>query len=197
MRTGRAPRATAIAIAALTLAATFVGSAQANAVPAPVTTTAGPHVAYTDGSITSKGPNGEASRVLDVAEWRTENRSRVQLWQHLTTGNTANQRWTSVLQYVRSDGVYVVTIRNNNAPDKCLDESVDKPAADGTAVYIYSCVPGARNQLWNVVPRPDGWFWLQNVYDGRCLDVAEYNYSDGAKIQMWTCHTGWNQAWAD
>lgn len=152
-----------------------------------------------DGVIHGRGPNGEQSQVLDVELWRTANRSRVQTWQKMTTGNTANQRW-SMIDLDTWNGYPVVALMDNNSWDgnnyNCLDESRDAPAKNGTAVYMYDC-SFDDNQLWRLVSSSKfpGYIELRNDYDGRCLDIKDFAYSNGASIQVWDCNKDWNQAW--
>ncbi|MGP4001189.1 RICIN domain-containing protein [Streptomyces sp. 8N706] len=104
-----------------------------------------------------------------------------------------NQRWY-LNDRGTSEGYPVVTIENANASGKCLDESRDRPPANGTAVYIYGCAE-TSNQKWRLVDRSDGYFWIENLYDRRCLDVANYSWTNGATIQVWSRLNGWNQGW--
>ncbi|MGW6930794.1 RICIN domain-containing protein [Lentzea sp. NPDC054927] len=146
------------------------------------------------GALVGRGPNGEESRVLDVENWQTANRSRLQMWDYLTAPDPSNQRW-----YIYHDDRWatnVVAIWGDQS-GRCLDESRDHQAADGTAVYIYDC-SYASNQLWKLVPHPahNGYLEIRNVYDDRCLDIRDYQYVNGATIQVWRCLSYWNQAWA-
>ncbi len=95
-----------------------------------------------------------------------------------------------------------VDLRDCNS-GKCLDESRDHQPADGTVVYLYTCLFDSHrnlpdNQLWYmetvfIDSRP--FFQLRNAYDHRCLDIKDYQYVNGADLQVWSCTGAWNQAW--
>lgn len=141
----------------------------------------------------ARPPGQTTSKVLDVANWSTADRGPVHLWAHRTTGNVNNQRWYLYLTG-RLNGHPVYQIRNVNS-GKCLDKSESVPNANGNAVYQYQCHEG-NNQKWEVIPWGNqGGGMLRNLAGGRCLDVAEFDWSDGAKIWVWDCHGGWNQVW--
>ncbi|GGQ72554.1 hypothetical protein GCM10010166_48130 [Couchioplanes caeruleus subsp. azureus] len=171
-------------------------SSLADYVRARAAGTAAQRVALVYGSVHSRGPNGQETHVLDVKNWGTADRSVVHLWEYRTSGNVDNQRW-DLLDAGTWGGYPLVALSDRNSTNKCLDESRDHQAGNGTAVYIYGCHFEA-NQLWRLQPHPlgGGYVRIANHYDGRCLDVRQYNYSNGATIQVWDCHGGWNQAWA-
>jgi hypothetical protein len=120
-----------------------------------------------------------SGKVLDVADWSTQNGGNVQQW---TYGGGANQQW-----------IYTATrfgweIRNVHS-NKCLD--VDGPSnADGANVHQWDCHNGT-SQRWQ--PGTDG--RLVNAASGKCLDVAEWSTQNGGNVQQWTCTGGANQRW--
>jgi Ricin-type beta-trefoil lectin domain len=69
------------------------------------------------------------------------------------------------------------TLVNVNA-NKCLDESAPR---NGAAVSIYRRT-GARNQPWTyeVVNRTSSGCGTNRTQDGRCLDIKDFNQSNGA-----------------
>jgi hypothetical protein len=153
------------------------------------------------GALFGKGPNAGArwTKVLDVANWGTSNRSMIHMWAYRTTGNVENQRWFMCSTGGTWNGSPIVTIENSNAGGMCLDKSEDHLDGNGTAVYIHQC-SGTANQTWALVQRGDGFYELRNMVsdDGvsRYLDISSYQWADGAQpIWMWERTGAWNQAW--
>lgn len=74
--------------------------------------------------------------------------------------------------------------------------TTDVPAGNGVRVQQWQC-NGTPNQHWAAVPVESGsrgkWVELVNLQSGRCLDVTNVNYADGALLQVWDCSGGWNQ----
>jgi len=132
--------------------------------------------------------------VLDAVNWGTTDGTPVQMWPRRPLGSSppdTTQRWYF-------DGAKASsTIENLYAPGMCLDESAPR---DGAAVYLYHCT-GAKNQQWvfidtgQLAPDGEGRNFLKNVKDARCLDVKDWNASQGALLQVWTCRfdRNWNQ----
>jgi hypothetical protein len=126
--------------------------------------------------------DGCCDKVVDVANWATNDGARVQMWDWRWDGNTKNQQW-----YVANASGWT-TLVNVNA-GKCLDESAPR---NGATVYIYHCT-GARNQNWVYEVVNSNNLRLRNQQDGRCLDIKDYNQSNGASLQVWDCTGAWNQ----
>jgi Ricin-type beta-trefoil lectin domain-like len=146
--------------------------------------------------IYSIGPADNVSvppeRVVDIANWGKTNRSAIHLWHWAANEcNSSNQIW----EFVKTGTSFgePVGLLRNPVSGRCLDKSLDKPDADGNAVYLYDC-NYTTNQLWRI--RNDGdSYELVNQSDGRCLDISNYGWEDGATIQVWTCTFAWNQRW--
>jgi hypothetical protein len=62
---------------------------------------------------------------------------------------------------------------------------------DGVAVQLWQC-PGPKiNQTWDSVPTGDGkTFLIKNRESGKCLEVINGSYDDGANIVQRTCNSG-------
>jgi hypothetical protein len=106
-----------------------------------------------------------------------------------------NQRWTKRWVGEKTDGYGPGYVIVNWESQKCLDESLDRPAANGTAVYQYGCHDGP-NQRW-ALRNPDAknFGQLVNQYDGRCLDIDGPSRLDGAVLHVWNCYSSWSQFW--
>ncbi|MFI6478920.1 RICIN domain-containing protein [Nonomuraea sp. NPDC050663] len=145
---------------------------------------------FAAGGVFSKGPGGldARDRVLDVAEWGTDDGSRVHLWSFRVPGGmdhpsgVENQRWK-----VRQAEGSTVSLENVLAAGKCLD------AADG-AVVINAC-SAASTQRWVLAPREDGWLSLRNLAAGRCLEVTPGEWGNGVAPRLARCGYAWQQAW--
>ena len=121
--------------------------------------------------------------VLDVAGWATHDGARVQMWPWLSPPAT-NQQWR-VNNPAMGAWTTLVGVHSN----KCLDESAPR---NGATVYIYRCT-GAANQQWISESPSYDVIRLRNRQDGRCLDIRGVSPNDGASLQVWDCHGGWNQ----
>ncbi|MEZ0075158.1 RICIN domain-containing protein [Planotetraspora sp. GP83] len=172
----------AIAAAGLVaLATVFAGPAPANATTYPITTW-----------ISVLGPNGSIGpKVLDIKDKSTANGARAQLWQ---LNRTDNQLWT--IERIGTYGNYYYYELKNKLSQKCLDMATDGPVGNGTRVQQWDCRHTA-NQRWIARPVQSGnnWVELVNIESGRCLDVTDVNYADGALLQVWSCSGDWNQRW--
>ena len=76
---------------------------------------------------------------------------------------------------------------------KCLDIYGGFTDA-GTLAVQWTCHGGA-NQLWQLVPRGDGAFWIVAQHSGQALDVYGAWTDDLAPVIQWPTHGGANQAW--
>lgn len=142
------------------------------------------------GFISVKRPPYDRSnsvKVLDVSDWSRDDRGAVQLWTQSNGDDNANQQWRV---YQRGDALVI----QNAFSGKCLDESKDDPRADGRVVYQYTCDSRKPNQRWEYVARRDGYGELRSQETGRCLDVSNLEYRDGATLQTWECTGAWNQS---
>lgn len=69
-------------------------------------------------------------------------------------------------------------------------------ADDNPAVNLQSIDPTNARQQWIPQHIVGTWFHLRNAANGKVLDVAEINYSDGAGIHIWEQVHSPNQIWA-
>ncbi|BCJ47417.1 hypothetical protein GCM10010168_17750 [Actinoplanes ianthinogenes] len=185
MRIGRLP--TAIATVALTLLTLFVAPAAAQA--------AGP-IYISVLKPTSISP----TRVLDMTGWSKEDLTQAQLWIYRNRDEVRNQRWYVEYRY-KDSGMGVYRLRNALS-NKCLDRRLDGSLDNGDVVQQYTCNDSSKNQQWRAHAKPENtgdpdlnWVRLENMSDGRCLDVTGASFADGAKLQVWDCGWAWNQRW--
>jgi alpha-L-fucosidase len=104
------------------------------------------------------------------------------------TGSRSNTAIANVGLFLRPPGSRPVTGPiTSGIAGKCLD--VDGGHTDnGTHVQLYDC-NGTAAQVWTAYP---GGGPIKN--NGKCLDI--YNGSgNGALMEIWDCHDGWNQQW--
>ncbi len=137
-------------------------------------------------------PYQKPAHVIDIRQGSHADRAQAILF---TWHGGDNQRWTKRWVGDKPDGYGPGYVIENVESLKCLDESLDRPAADGTAVYQYTCHDGP-NQRW--APRYSGgsrWGQLVNQYDGRCLDIEGPSLLDGAVLHVWGCYGSWSQHW--
>ena len=153
------------------------------------------HADWQVGWISVLKPAGaSATMVMNVQNGSSANLTPVQLWQVVTSG-TGNQVWR-----FRDTGRYDANGLPgyqiyNPMTEKCLDRRIDLGIGNGNAVQIYDCT-GALNQTWwPVAVGTSTWGLLKNGSDRRCLDVKDFNYANGARLQVWDCGTNWNQRW--
>ena len=140
-------------------------------------------------------------KVLDMTGWSTDDLTQAQLYALRTTGDVTNQRWFVELLY-KDSGLGVYHLRNAHATTKCLDRRLDGSLDNGDVVQQYTCNSSGKNQQWRAHPKKENtgdpnlnWVRLENMADGRCLDVSNANYADGAALQVWDCGWAWNQRW--
>lgn len=85
------------------------------------------------------------------------------------------------------DGLLII-----NGSGKCL-EIANSSAANGADAQQWSCV-GQRGALWELIKAQgvagDGYYWIRNVYSGKCLEIENSWTHNGAQAQQWTCTIG-------
>jgi hypothetical protein len=69
----------------------------------------------------------------------------------------------------------------------CLEQS-------GRKVQQNSCT-STSNQMWRRREVSAGWYWIQNIGSGQCLDIEGGNTSAGAPVIAFDCKITWNQFW--
>ena len=75
--------------------------------------------------------------------------------------------------------------------DKCIDIK-GKATKDGAKAQQWPCT-GGENQLFNIVPKGDGYYIIVAKHSDKCLDVKGKKMKDGAVVQQWPCTGGENQ----
>jgi beta-glucanase (GH16 family) len=71
---------------------------------------------------------------------------------------------------------------------KCVDVAGDDTGTDGTAVQLWDCQSGAKDQHWT-------WSGQSLQTLGKCLDIAGGVNAAGTKLQLATCNSGGYQNW--
>jgi beta-glucanase (GH16 family) len=71
---------------------------------------------------------------------------------------------------------------------KCVDVAGDDTGSDGTAVQLWDCQSGAKDQHWTWSGQT-----LQTL--GKCLDIAGGVSAAGTKLQLANCNGGGYQNW--
>ncbi|MEU8260221.1 RICIN domain-containing protein [Micromonospora sp. NPDC048999] len=135
--------------------------------------------------------------VLDVKNGSAANMTPVQLWAHPSGAYPLNQQWFLWGKWQDGNGNWGYEIRSKvSSNPKCLDRRADLGLGNGNVVQIYDC-NGLTNQAWwPVTVGTSKWVLLKNGADGRCLDVRDASYGNGAPLQVWSCSSGnWNQRW--
>ena len=87
------------------------------------------------------------------------------------------------------DGGGSVTGQTITGPgSKCVDVAGDDTGGDGTAVQLWDCQSGAKDQHWTWSGQT-----LQTL--GKCLDIAGGNSAAGTPLQLANCNGGGYQNW--
>jgi hypothetical protein len=95
--------------------------------------------------------------------------------QHSCNGTSAdNQLWDlQVTNGVQGPGGADLFVIRNHKDGLCMDLPGTGADPAGTEVQELGCLTTtADNQLWMLVPRPDGTYWISNYAGGSCLNVA-------------------------
>ncbi|WP_204055913.1 RICIN domain-containing protein [Microbispora corallina] len=130
--------------------------------------------------------------MIDIKDGSQANGARAQLW--LRNGNL-QQAWAVLWDGTYYGYDYFHLINKNSF--KCLDMAADGAIGDGTRVQQWDCNGGA-NQHWIAKPVVNGnkWVTLRSLQNPNlCLDLSNFNYSNGALLWVWTCTDDWNQRW--
>ena len=121
-------------------------------------------------------------RVLEVADFNTENGAQVRLWSY------EGQPWQQWTFEEAADGQYRI---RNRFTGKVLDLAMGG-VANGTWVHQWQPTTGA-SQRWQVVPASGG--KLKNVLAGKVIDLVGMRMDNGAQAQIWQDVLGENQLW--
>ena len=134
-----------------------------------------------DAYYTIAAPNG---RVLEVANYNTENGAAIQLWDY---AGEAWQQWSFVA--VGTDTYQI----KNRFTGKVIDLALRGTAA-GTLLHQWNST-GHRSQEWKLEPAARG-TRIRSILAGKCVDLAEMSTANGARAQIWSDVEGGNQEWA-
>ncbi|KAF7294645.1 hypothetical protein MIND_01001200 [Mycena indigotica] len=121
------------------------------------------------------------SSCVDVTDGVLTNGNRMQIWE-CAAGNRNQQFTRTTGPGSGNNDPTPKTIRPNKSSTTCLTAVANN---DGAAVVVRPCTNGAA----------PGQIWTQNgativVHGNKCLDVTDFNDSNGAKMQIWSCTPG-------
>ena len=122
-------------------------------------------------------------RVLEVADFNTENGASVRLWSY------EGQPWQQWAFEETADGQYRI---RNRFTGKVMDLAMSG-VVNGTWVHQWSATTGA-GQRWEIVPAGGG-VKLRNVLADKTLDLVGMRMDNGAQAQIWQDVNGENQIW--
>lgn len=186
----------ACALAALGSSALLAGGVLAS--PAAAGVLASPAAAGRDTTVTGDVATGANQALrLAVPQASTTKGTGVIDW---SINDGAEQQWT-----FKPTGEALATFQiiNKNS-NMCL--TVDASRNPGDQVYQWPCSPisgqqGSMSQQWktglNVDTKGnDGYYPIQNVYNGMYLDVSGDSFWQGTVVDTWPWNGGRNQIWA-
>ena len=90
-----------------------------------------------------------------------------------------------------SKGFYRISVADTQY---YLDEG-DGGDKDGANLQIHADDKSSEYEKWRFVDAGDGYFYIRNGRDGRCIDLSAAPVAD-ANVHLWTYHGGVNQRWA-
>ncbi len=123
-------------------------------------------------------------RVLEVADFNTENGASVRLW------NYEGQPWQQWYFVEAADGEYRI---KNRFTGKVMDLAL-AGVANGTWVHQWAVTSGT-GQRWQVVPAQNGRVKLRNVLADKVIDLVGMRMENGTQAQIWQDVYGENQLW--
>lgn len=126
-------------------------------------------------------PNG---KVLEVADYNTENGAAIQLWDY------AGQPWQQWQFVEAGDNEYRI---QNRFTGKMIDLAFGG-VVEGTWLHQWSRTSGA-SQRWQLEPCRSGRVRIRSVLAGKCIDLVAMNTKNGARAQIWVDVQGGNQEW--
>ncbi len=112
-------------------------------------------------------------KCIDVPGASFVDGARLQMWD---CNGTVAQKWTFAGGMLQAGG-------------KCMDVA-NASTADGTPVQLVGC-NGNQAQQFVLSAAGD----LVSVLANKCVDIAGWDQSSGAKLLIWPCHGGANQKW--
>ena len=141
---------------------------------------AGIHLtAFTGGGGSNPQPTGVPvisslnNKCIDVPSGNFVDSAPLQMW---TCNNSGAQKWTFTGGTLQAGG-------------KCMDVQA-AGTANGSVIQLYTC-NGTAAQQFVLSGAGD----LVNPQANRCVDIAEVNPNDGARLHLWDCVGASNQKW--
>jgi hypothetical protein len=130
-------------------------------------------------------PDGMAWFCLQVSEPAGTNGSRLQI--STCDGNNPKQQF----KFIQNGNKTSIVSKYSN---KCLDVPKSHTKENGALIQQWAC-SGTANQLWTLESKPNG-HWIKSD-TGMCLDVRDGIFTEGTKVQIWSCIDGnTNQLWS-
>lgn len=123
-------------------------------------------------------------RVLEVADFNTENGAFVRLWSY------EGQPWQQWSFEEAADGEYRI---KNRFTGKAMD-LVLNGVVNGTWVHQWTPGTGA-SQRWQLVDAGGGRVKLRNVLADKVVDLVGMRVDNGTQAQIWQDVFGENQLW--
>ncbi|MBV9226249.1 MAG: RICIN domain-containing protein, partial [Acidobacteriaceae bacterium] len=127
-----------------------------------------------------------SGKCLDVTGISTTPGARLQQW---TCWGGDNQKFW----FTPVDGGYQISVKNSGLQ---LDIWGGLNATYDGAPLAQWRYWGGANEIFQVNATGDGYYTLNPILTGKCLDVNAISKDDGALVQQWTCWGGDNQKWS-
>jgi len=124
------------------------------------------------------------NRVLEVADYNTENGASVRLWSY------EGQPWQQWKFVEAGENEWRIV---NCFTDKAMDLALGGNA-NGTWVHQWASTPG-KSQRWVVEELDNGRVKLRNVLSKKVIDLKDMSIENGAQAQIWNDVDGENQTW--
>lgn len=134
-----------------------------------------------DACYTIAAANG---RVLEVADFNTENGASVRLWSY------EGQPWQQWRFEEAGEGEYRI---KNRFTGKVMDLAMSG-VNNGTWIHQWSQTSGA-GQRWQIVEAGGGKVKLRNVLADKVIDLVGMRVENGTQAQIWQDVSGENQLW--
>ncbi|MCP5417087.1 MAG: RICIN domain-containing protein [Chromatiaceae bacterium] len=129
-----------------------------------------------------------SGKCLDVSGVSYADGAKVHQW---SCHGGDNQKWSLI---PHASGAYQLKAKHSG---KCLDGSLAKTGGDSMQ---WSCASATDSriseQLFYLESNSDGSYRIKHKDSSKCLDVEGSSTYDGAKILLWSSHTGGNQRWS-
>lgn len=101
--------------------------------------------------------------------------------------NNSNQKWERIYTPISGYGLF-----RNPRTGKCL---AVVSSLNGSKLRLVTCNVNDSKQQWALWNRQGYAYELLNRYSNKCLDVTNWSWGNGVKLQIWTCTANSNQYW--